>query len=71
MHPSHVVEQVPSTWESVSRNRSFTAFPKAKVGIVSMSMESVGLPFVAEQTGVRGETQLGVHAGGNFASVRL
>lgn len=71
MYAAHVVVQVPSTWETGSRNGPFTSLPEAKVGIVSVAMESVGFAFVAEQACVRGETQLGIHASGDLAAVGL
>lgn len=35
---THVVVQVPSTWESISRNGAFATLPQAEVGVVSMAM---------------------------------
>ena len=35
---AHVVVQVPSTRESISRDGSLTTFPEAQVGVISMAM---------------------------------
>ena len=55
MHTSHVVKQIPPARESVSWDRSVTSFEEAQVGVVSVSMESVGFSFVAKETGIGGE----------------
>lgn len=39
--------------------------------VVAVAVEPVGLALVAEETGVGGELQLGVHAGGDLAAVGL
>lgn len=71
MDTPHVIVQVPSTRESISGNGSFTTLPEAQVRVVSVAVESVGFTLVPEETCIRGETQLGFHAGGNLAAVGL
>lgn len=71
VHPPHVVEQVPSTRESISGHGSLASFPQAEVRVVSVAMESVGLALVTEEAGIGGKPQLGIHAGGNLAPVGL
>lgn len=71
MHTAHVVEEVPSTWESISRNGAFTSFPQAEVGVISVAVESMGFALVAEEACVRGEAQLSIHASGDLAAVGL
>lgn len=39
--------------------------------VVAVAVEPVGLALVAEETGVGGELQLGVHAGGDLAAIGL
>ena len=45
---THVVVQVPSTWESKSGHGSLASFEEAQVGVISVAVESVGFTFVAE-----------------------
>jgi hypothetical protein len=68
---THVVVQVPSPWESISWDGAVATFPQAEVGVISVSMQSVGFTFVAEQTGVGREAELGINAGGDLATVGL
>lgn len=56
MHSPHVVVQVPSTRETVSRDGSFTSFPQAEMGVVSVAVESMGFALMTEQACVRRET---------------
>jgi hypothetical protein len=51
----HVVTQVPLAGESISRNGSLTTLINTKERLVAMTMESVGLTFVAEEASSRGE----------------
>lgn len=39
------------------------------MGVVSVAVESVGFALVAEEACVGGETELGIHAGGDLAAV--
>ena len=71
MHTTHVVKQIPATREAVSGYGSVTSLEQAKVRVVSMAVESVGFPFVTEETRIGGELQLGIHAGGHLAPVGL
>jgi len=71
MHAPHVVVQVPSTRESESRNGTITSLPQTQVGVVSVTMESVGFALMAEQACVGGETQLGFQAGWDLAAIGL
>jgi hypothetical protein len=52
VNTTHVVKEVPSTRESISRHRSVASFEQAKVGVVTVTVESMGLALVAEQTGI-------------------
>lgn len=38
MHATHVVVKVPSPWESIPGNGTFTALPQAEMGVISMAM---------------------------------
>lgn len=71
VHTSHVVEQIPSAGESVTRNRPVTTLKQAQVGVVSVTVESMGFALVAEKACVRRELQLSIHAGGHLAAVWL
>ena len=71
MHPPHVIEEIPPAGESVSWDRSITSFEKAKVGVISVAMESVSLPLVAEEAGIGRELQLGIQTGRDLAAVWL
>jgi hypothetical protein len=52
VNTTHVVEEVPSTGESISRHGSVASFEQAKVRVVTVTVESMGLALVAEQTGI-------------------
>lgn len=49
----HMVKKIPPAGKPVSWNRPFATFEKAKVRIVSMSVESMRLPLVAEKARIR------------------
>jgi len=51
----HVVTQVPLARESISRNGALTALINTKERLVAMTMESVGLTFMAEEASCRRE----------------
>lgn len=68
---AHVVVEVPAAGESIARDGAVAALEEAEVRVVAMAMEAVSLALVAEETGVGGELQLGVHAGGDLAAVGL
>lgn len=53
MHPFHVIEQVPSSWESIVFGRAITVLEDAQVGFLSMAMHSVGFPFMSQETSSR------------------
>lgn len=71
VNTTHMVEEVPSTRESISRDGSITSLKQAKVGVIAMAVESMSLAFVAEQAGIGRELQLGLHTGRNLATVWL
>lgn len=52
VNPSHVVKKIPPTRESKSGNGAVASLEEAQVGVVTVTMQSVGLPFVAEQAGI-------------------
>lgn len=49
MNTLHVVTQVPLAGESISRNGALTALINTEERLVAMTMESVGLTFMAEE----------------------
>lgn len=51
----HVVTQVPLARESISRNGALTALINTEERLVAMTMESVGLTFMAEEASSRRE----------------
>lgn len=71
VHTSHVVEQIPPAGESVAGHRPVTTLKQAQVGVISVTVESMGFALVAEKACVRRELQLGIHAGGHLAAVGL
>lgn len=71
MDSAHVVVEVPAAGEAVARDGAVTALEEAKVRVIAVAVEAVSLALVAEETGVGGELQLGIHAGGNLAAVGL
>lgn len=52
VNTTHVVEEVPSTGESISRDGSVASFEQAKVRVITMTVEPMSLTFVAEETGI-------------------
>jgi hypothetical protein len=68
---THVIVEVPSPGESIAWHGTFTALPQTEVGVISVSMESVGLTLVAEEASVRREAELGINAGRGLAAVGL
>jgi hypothetical protein len=52
----HVVKQVVCPRESIICTRTVTVLEMAKIGLVSMSMESMGFTFVPQKTSCRRET---------------
>jgi hypothetical protein len=71
MHSPHVVKQVPAAGEAVSRNGAVASFEKAKVGVVSVAVESMGFALMTEEASVGRELELSIHAAGGPAAVRL
>lgn len=69
MNPSHMVEKIPPAGKSISGNRSITTLKEAKVGVISVAMESVGFPFMSEKTRIGRKLQLGIQAGGHLATI--
>jgi len=68
---AHVVIEVPAAGEAVAWDRTVASFEEAEVGVVAVAVEAVGFALVTEEAGVGGELELGVHAGGDLAAVRL
>jgi hypothetical protein len=48
MNALHVVSEVPFARESIGRFGSITSFEQAGIGILSMSVQSMGFPLVTE-----------------------
>jgi hypothetical protein len=55
MNTFHVITQVPLARESISRNGTLTALINTKERLVAMTVESVGLTFMAEEASSRRE----------------
>lgn len=49
MHTLHVVLEVPLAGKSIARNAALAAFVLAEEGLVTVSMESVGLTLMAKE----------------------
>lgn len=71
MDSLHMIVEVPPTRKSITWDRSLTSFKEAKMGIVSVAVESMGFPLVTEKAGIGREVQLLGHAGRDLASVWL
>lgn len=69
MDPPHMVKKIPPAGKSISWNRPIASFEEAKMGIISVAMESVSFPFVTEKTSVGRELQLGIQTGRYFAAI--
>jgi hypothetical protein len=66
-----MVEKVPSARESISWNRSVTSFKEAQMGVVSVTVESMGFTLVPEEAGIGREMQVLSCTGSDLASIRL
>lgn len=69
MNTPHMVMEVPATGESVARNRSFTGWEMAEVGVFSVAMHAMCFSLMAEEASVR--RKVGVNTLSNFAPVGL
>lgn len=69
MNPPHMVEKIPPARESISGNRSITSFKEAKMGVISVAMESMSLPLMSEKASIGRKLQLGIQAGRHFAAI--
>lgn len=69
VHTPHVVPQVPLAGEAMSGKRAFASLISAEVGLLSMSVHSVGLALMTKKASSGRET--GVLASFNLAAVGL
>ena len=63
MDSLHVVKKIPSAWKTMVLMGALAALKFAQERFGPMSMHPVGFPFVAQQTGSRGEMSVGTLIG--------
>lgn len=68
MDSLHVVMKVPASGKSISDNGSFATLEEAEMGILSMTVHTMGFTLMTEKTGIGGETD--VHTLRHLAVVR-
>ena len=56
MHTLHVITLVPATREAIAILGPFAIREEANVRVVSVVMESMGLPFMSEETSIGRES---------------
>ena len=52
VHALHMITLVPAAREAVALLGSFAIWEKANIGVVSVVMQSMGLPFMAEKASI-------------------
>lgn len=67
----HVVKEIPAAGEAVSWDGTVTSFKEAKVGVISVSVESMGFALMTEQACIGREVKLSVHTARDPTAVRL
>lgn len=69
MYPLHVIKQIPSAGEAISRDRAITILEGTKVWFFAVAMHSVGFAFMSQKTSSRRKLQL--HTSRDLAPVRF
>ena len=53
MYPLHVVKQVPTARETISRNRAITILERTEMWLLTVAMHTVSFPFMTQETSGR------------------
>ena len=58
MDPAHVVVEIPPSREAIARDGALAGGEEAQVGVLAVTVHSVGFSLVTEEAGVRGEVNI-------------
>lgn len=67
----HVVKEIPTAGETVSWDGTVTSFKEAKVGVISVSVKSMGFALMTKQACIGREMKLSIHTARDPTAVWL